>query len=118
MQSFEQVARDVGRRWGANLKAEYLASGRAIGNWPCGLDEARRLVDTAVGRVEDSERELLALLVERGARRAWHSRDPVADLEVSEDAPSPAARTLSGVMLRPTLVRGAEEGIDAPRKAG
>src|SRR5215831_7860211 len=75
-QNLEQVARDVGYRWGARLKAQYLASEQTIGSWPGTLEEARRLIDAAVGyRVPDDERELLALLVERGARRAWHSSD-------------------------------------------
>src|SRR5689334_2529820 len=74
-ESLEQVARDIGRRWGAELKARYLASGQPIGNWPGTLDESRGHVDAAAGRrLEDQERELLALLVERSARRAWHSR--------------------------------------------
>ena len=72
----EKLARDIGRNWGATLKAEYLASEQTIGTWPGTLDEARDLIDAAVGRrVPDDERELLALLVERGARRAWHSND-------------------------------------------
>ena len=72
--NLEKLARDVGHRWGAKMKAEYLASEQTIGNWPGTLDEARGLIDAAVGRrVPDDERELLALLVERGARRAWHS---------------------------------------------
>jgi hypothetical protein len=75
-ENLEQVARDVGYRWGARLKAQYLASEQTIGSWPGTLDEARRLIDAAVGRrVADDERELLALLAERGARRAWHSSD-------------------------------------------
>jgi hypothetical protein len=72
----EKLARDIGHSWGAKLKAEYLASEQTIGTWPGTLDEARDLIDAAVGRrVPDDERELLALLVERGARRAWHSND-------------------------------------------
>jgi hypothetical protein len=75
-ENLEQVARDVGYRWGARLKAQYLASDQTIGSWPGTLDEARRLIDAAVGRrVADDQRELLALLAERGARRAWHSTD-------------------------------------------
>jgi hypothetical protein len=72
--NLEQVARDLGQHWGARLKAEYLASEQTIGVWPGTLDEARHLIDSALGyRIHDEERELLALLVERGARRAWHS---------------------------------------------
>jgi hypothetical protein len=74
--NLEQIARDLGHRWGARVKAEYLASEQTIGVWPGTLDEARRLIDLAVGRrIPDDERELLALLVERGARRAWHSTE-------------------------------------------
>jgi len=74
--NLEHVARDLGHRWGARLKAQYLASEQTIGCWPGTLDEARHLVDAALGRrIADDERELLALLVERGARRAWHSSE-------------------------------------------
>jgi len=81
--NLEQVARDIGHRWGARMKAQYLASEQTIGSWPGTLDEARRLIDAALGhRVPDDERELLALLVERGARRAWHSNEhPVVIFE-------------------------------------
>jgi|GraSoiStandDraft_57_1057295.scaffolds.fasta_scaffold291408_2 hypothetical protein len=74
--NLEKLAREIGHRWGAKLKAQYLASEQTIGTWPGTLDEARELIDAAVGRrVPDDERELLALLVERGARRAWHSNE-------------------------------------------
>ena len=74
--NLEKLARDVGHSWGTKLKAKYLASEQTIGTWPGTLDEARGLIDAAVGRrVPDEDRELLALLVERGARRAWHSSD-------------------------------------------
>jgi hypothetical protein len=74
--NFEQIARDIGHRWGERLKEEYLENDQTIGSWPGTLDEARRLIDTAIGhRVGDEQRELLALLVERGARRAWHTSD-------------------------------------------
>ena len=77
--NLEQIARDIGHRWGARLKDQYRQASQAIYNWPGTLDEARRLIDTALGRrVGDEQRELLALLVERGARRAWHSSDPRA----------------------------------------
>jgi hypothetical protein len=81
--NLEQIARDLGRAWGARLKAQYLASEQTIGSWPGTLDEARHLVDSALGRrIPDDERELLALLVERGARRAWHSSEhPVVIFE-------------------------------------
>jgi hypothetical protein len=81
--NLEQIARDLGHRWGARLKAQYLASEQTMGVWPGTLDEARHLIDSALGyRIPDEERELLALLVERGARRAWHSSDhPVVIFE-------------------------------------
>lgn len=70
----EQVAREAGHLWGMRLKAEYLARTKSLGNWPGTLEEARGLVDAALGRrVGHEDRELLALLVERGARRAWHA---------------------------------------------
>jgi hypothetical protein len=74
-ENLEQLARDLGFRWGARLRAQYLASEQTIGTWPGTLDEARRLVDGAFGRMPDDQRELLALLAERGARRAWHSSE-------------------------------------------
>lgn len=70
----EQVAREAGHLWGMRLKAEYLARTKTLGNWPGTLEEARGLVDAALGRrVGHEDCELLALLVERGARRAWHA---------------------------------------------
>lgn len=54
------------------MRAHYLGSARTLGSWPGTLDEARRLIDDTVGAtLEDDDRELLALLAERGARRAW-----------------------------------------------
>ncbi len=75
VESFEQVAREIGQRWGARIKTQYAAQDKTMGSWPGTLEEARRLVDTTFGaRLADEQRELLALLVERGARRAWHAR--------------------------------------------
>jgi hypothetical protein len=109
VESLEQAARDIGRRWGAELKAAQSASGRAIGNWPGTLDEARRLVDAAAGRrLDDQERELLAMLVERGARREWHSRDDVT-------VPSP---NRSGVLRKPSESGEHDDNVDLPRRAG
>jgi hypothetical protein len=46
--------------------------GQRAGTWPCGLDEARRLIDNLLGaRLSDEEREPLAIIAERSARRAW-----------------------------------------------
>jgi len=71
-EKLEEVAREVGVRWGIRMRAHYLRNERALGSWPGTLDEARRLIDDTVGTTLDSEeRELLALLAERGARRAW-----------------------------------------------
>jgi hypothetical protein len=111
-QNLERLVRDIGQRWGARLKAQYVAAGRTLGNWPGTLDDARRLVDSAAGPVGHDERELLALLVERGARRAWHSTDPVA-LDQSE---GPAAPNRSGVMMKPAEWPDAEN-VEASRKA-
>jgi len=70
----EQIAREIGQRWGARLKAQYLARAQSLGSWPGTLEEARRLADVNFGHeLTDEERELLAMLVERGARREWHS---------------------------------------------
>jgi hypothetical protein len=68
----EQVARSIGERWGRNLRAHHEASGRYRGTWPCGLDDARRLIDELLGtRLSEEEREPLAIIAERSARRAW-----------------------------------------------
>jgi len=68
----EQVARSLGERWGRSLRATHEACGRRLGAWPYGLDEARRLIDEILGnRLSDEEREPLALIAERGARRVW-----------------------------------------------
>jgi len=72
-EKLEEVAREVGVRWGARVRAHYLRNARTLGSWPGTLDEARRLIDDTVeGTLEEDERELLALLAERGARRAWN----------------------------------------------
>jgi hypothetical protein len=103
--------RHIGQRWGARLKTEYFAEGRRFGTWPGTLDEARRQVDAAAGPVSHEERELLALLVERGARRAWHSTDVVAE------AP-PRAPSRSGVMLKPAELDDLEPDVTAPKATG
>jgi hypothetical protein len=72
--NLEHMARDIGRRWGLRMRAEQLAPGDNVGNWPGTLDQARTLVDSALQQpLPHEERELLAMLVERGARRAWHA---------------------------------------------
>ncbi len=67
------------------MRAHYLRSARTLGSWPGTLDEARRLIDDTVGAtLEEEERELLALLAERGARRAWNdvsSREPISSVQ-------------------------------------
>ena len=68
----EHVARSIGERWGRNLRERHEAVGRRLGAWPCGLDEARRLIDNLLGaRLSEEEREPLAIIAERSARRAW-----------------------------------------------
>src|SRR3989440_29471 len=60
--NLEKMARELGHRWGARLKAQYLASEQTIGSWPGTLDEARELIDAAVGRLDD----VVGVVVERG----------------------------------------------------
>jgi hypothetical protein len=74
------------------MRAHYLRNARTIGSWPGTLDEARRLIDDTVGsRLEEDERELLALLAERGARRAWN--------DVSNVEPVSGVQSISGLRL-------------------
>jgi hypothetical protein len=74
------------------MRAHYLRSARTIGSWPGTLDEARHLIDDVVGEpLEEDERELLALLVERGARRAWN--------DVSSAPPISGVQAISGVQV-------------------
>lgn len=69
----EHLARSMGKRWARRVKAQYSANGEVPGQWPGALDQARRLVDELVGtRLTEDEREPLAIIVERSARRAWH----------------------------------------------
>ena len=89
-EKLEEVAREVGVLWGTRMRARYLGSARTIGRWPGTLDEARRLIDDTVGAtLEQEERELLALLAERGARRAWN--------DVSSAPPSSTVQPISTV---------------------
>jgi hypothetical protein len=68
----EQVARSIGERWGRNIRARHEAGGTRLGAWPCGLEEARRLIDELLGaRLSEEQREPLAIIAERSARRAW-----------------------------------------------
>jgi hypothetical protein len=95
-EKLEDVAREVGVRWGTRMRAHYLRSARTIGNWPGTLDEARHLIDDAVGtRLEEEERELLALLVERGARRAWN--------DVSSSPPISRVQAITAVQVVTTV---------------
>ena len=74
-QNLEQLARETGHRWGLRMLAQYAPRAATVGNWPGSLEEARLMVDQIVGKkLPHDERELLAMLVERGARRAWHTR--------------------------------------------
>jgi hypothetical protein len=68
----EQVARSLGERWGRSLRARHEEGGMRLGAWPYGLGEARRLIDELLGtRLTDEQREPLAIIAERSARRAW-----------------------------------------------
>jgi hypothetical protein len=68
----EHVARSIGERWGRNLRVRHEEGGRRLGSWPCGLEDARRLIDDLLGcRLTEEEREPLAIIAERSARRAW-----------------------------------------------
>ena len=92
-EKLEQVAREVGASWGTRMRAHYLRNARTLGSWPGTLEDARRLIDDAVGAtLEEEERELLALLAERGARRVW------SDV--------PATQPISGVQPIPNLRAG------------
>ena len=74
------------------MRAHYLRSARTIGSWPGTLDEARRLIDDTVGApLADDERELLALLAERGARRAWN--------DVANAQPVSSVQSITGLRL-------------------
>jgi hypothetical protein len=92
----EEVAREAGAHWGTTMRAQYLRDARKVGSWPGTLDQARRLIDTTVAApLAEDERELLALLAERGARRAWSDSNappissihPIADLADFADEP-------------------------------
>jgi len=74
--NLEQVARDLGFRWGLRLREQYIEGEQTIGTWPGTLEQARKLIEASLdARVGDDLREALALMVERGARRAWHASD-------------------------------------------
>jgi len=91
-EKLEEVAREVGTRWGTRVRAHYLRNARTLGSWPGTLDEARRLIDDTVGApLADDERELLALLAERGARRAWN--------DVSNAPPVSSVQSITGLRL-------------------
>jgi len=78
-EQWEQVARSIGERWGTELKARHGAIGRQPGAWPCGLEDARRLIDDLLGpRLDEEEREPLAIIAERSARRVWYKKQPFA----------------------------------------
>jgi hypothetical protein len=78
-EQWEQMARSIGERWGKRLKARHSATERSLGAWPCGLDEARRLIDDLLGgRLSDEDREPLAIIAERCARGIWYQKRPVA----------------------------------------
>jgi hypothetical protein len=69
----ERRARELGDSWGKRLRAEQSRQSGLL--WPGKLQDARMLVDRHLGgHVPEEEREILALIVERGARRAWQGR--------------------------------------------
>jgi hypothetical protein len=71
-EELEQIARQLGYDWGVRVREEYLTRERAPESWPGTLQQARELVEGAFGEQPvEEERETLAMLVERGARRAW-----------------------------------------------
>jgi len=73
--NLQEAAREVGARWGSRVRAQYLARAETLGSWPGTLEDARRLIDSTLGpSLAEEEREILALLAERGARRAWVER--------------------------------------------
>lgn len=88
-EKLEEVAREAGAQWGTKMRAQYLRADRTPSSWPGTLDEARRLIDSTVdGDLGDDERELLALLAERGARRVWNdfaSSPPISTVQVIAD---------------------------------
>ena len=70
----EQIARQLGYDWGIRVREEYTIQDRSPDSWPGTLQQARELVDGIIGdQTADEERETLAMLVERGARRAWRA---------------------------------------------
>ncbi|MET0591859.1 MAG: hypothetical protein ABW133_04115 [Polyangiaceae bacterium] len=94
-EKLEEVARQAGAQWGSKMRAQYLRADRTIGSWPGTLDDARRLIDSTVNaELGAEERELLALLAERGARRVWNdfaSSPPISTVqaisELSDELP-------------------------------
>ena len=78
-EQWEQLARSIGERWGKRLKGRQSAIGGSLGAWPCGLSDARRLIDDLLGaRLTDEEREPLAIIAERSARGIWYRKQPFA----------------------------------------
>jgi hypothetical protein len=72
----EQIARQLGYDWGTRVREEYMTQERSPESWPGTLQQARELIEGVLGdQAAEEERETLAMLVERGARRAWRS-DP------------------------------------------
>jgi hypothetical protein len=101
----EEVAREVGSQWGTMMRAQYLRDARKVGSWPGTLDQARRLIDDKVAApLAEEQRELLALLAERGARRAWNDSNrppissvhPIADLTDLAEEPWEPVRSRYG----------------------
>jgi hypothetical protein len=71
--NLEQVARSIGERWARRVLVETRTAGQRESSWPCGLDEARKLIDETLGRRISGDRvEALAIIVERSARATWY----------------------------------------------
>jgi hypothetical protein len=74
-EEWEHVARSIGERWGRQQRLRHGASGGQSGAWPCGLEDARQLIDDLLGlRLNEEDREPLAIIAERSARRVWYEK--------------------------------------------
>jgi hypothetical protein len=78
LESLEQVARALGERWAKRITAAMARTAPESSiEWPCTLDQARKLLADMLGdRVPSDRQEALALMVERSARAAWNRSTP------------------------------------------
>jgi hypothetical protein len=77
LESLEQVARALGERWAKRITAAKATASESSIEWPCTLDQARKLLADMLGdRVPSDRQEALALMVERSARAAWNRSAP------------------------------------------